>query len=992
MPRFGANPYAAPAATPTPAASAAAPAIPAARPAGRFGSNPYSSLLTPAGQQQALTAASVLQSAQAKLKAGRTLTKAEVDAIAAVEGDRKALGNVVIALPTLFAISDVVKGVASDVKDDVTSGRPFTHTAGGNTGMAAAAAHLTYGLSEYLPGMTGAREHGVTGLNLLKGTPYEGNAKAALVVELLSDPTIVLTGAGLVAKAGSMSVKVAQGAGFLDRMASTAEGANFLRNVVQTADRAGTKLIRAGDALTGVPAVARAVAGSGFGQAVDKAVGDLGQTTLPTWWQDKLGVRTVGDAFYHPDVKAATYTPPQQQVQSFRDGQKIAQGNASNAIVAPAQKDIKTVAALTKGLKPADSNEVLRLFTVSTTATDPAIMAEALRKINVIGARVGKDLEAPYVAAVKAANSIRQDNLGNKLADLHLPAVTDPVVNKAYQQATTGQDIVDLTGKYQTQDGRPVGIIPTQYKGRGEVDKVIADLSAAPPAPANVRIDAPKLTLSLNDAASTVPVPARPLPPVGRAADGAPPINPAETATKVTDTLVNVSPPAARALTTPPTTVRSPAEVIDELYGSGAAKDLPSVRSPIDPVNVAPPRVTGEAPPLPVAPIRAAEGVPTPAPTSAVVAPRPAEAVPRVSEVDTPTPDPAINSAADLGTVGGKMASGFSDSMYDMLHGKYLVGDTTELNRPSNILIGAQQLKAAGTALTREQFPDFAQQFIQKLTATSGAPDRQTQLQQFLKEYTPPEVRDAPPESVVTPGPGSTPSLGASPSLAASAQPAGPAGLLNQMLEQGALNLPVTSSKTLAEIIMELASPSRTDPIITPQAAITRTAQSDLKPAALVTPSQERLVTKAVPTTYRTVQVDSSAIDWASLPDAAARREVSNTIGNGFALKLGQDSRWVPNKATVTLPLDHPVVSRYLPNDAIEGARFGGSSGYGELTQNVKAQVPNWYNPKDPAPLDAQRAAHEAEVTGQAQVAYPTTTPGSCGTWKLSSRTHWTAG
>lgn len=141
MGKFGSNPYTAPAAAPTPQAAVPLPAV---KPAGKFGSNPYSNLLTPGGQQQTLTAASVLQSARAKLRAGQTLSPAETQAIAAVEGDRKALGNVAIALQPLFAISDVVKGVASDVKADITTGRPFTHTAGGNAGIAAALAHGTY--------------------------------------------------------------------------------------------------------------------------------------------------------------------------------------------------------------------------------------------------------------------------------------------------------------------------------------------------------------------------------------------------------------------------------------------------------------------------------------------------------------------------------------------------------------------------------------------------------------------------------------------------------------------------------------------------------------------------------------------------------------------------------------------------------------------------------------------------------------------------------
>lgn len=999
---------------------------------------------------------SVYQSAQRKLKTGESLTPDEAGALADMQSVTKGLNAVGAALQPFMALSDVVKGIGLDVQSDVRAGKPNTTQAGGNRGIAAALGHLTYGLSERLPGLAGSRANGVSGAELLKGTQWEGNPKAALAVELLSDPSLVFTGAGIGVKGAALLPKLAQ----LEKLAKTAEGQAMIRGALQAADKTGSSLLRLGDEATGLPAVTRVVAATPAAKATKAALSKLADTTLPKPLQSALGVRTYGDAFFTPDMKTAVYTPLQLGRDEFRDSTRLATNEIGRDLTTKITQEGQVIQNLTKGLKAADATEVNRLLGVFTTATKPEIAAEALRKLTVLSQRVGKDLEPAFVKAVQAVDRTGQVHLGPALQAQGLPEILDPAVTKAIQDAQTGADLLPHVGGYKDEFGRPRAISMTQYVGRSAPDAVIPKIAAEDPSPASVTLDPPKLAATVDTAAPTVPVPPRPLEPVGIAPRGAPPLNPAGRAEVITSTPVSVTTDAARAATAaPPVQVRSPSEVMDELFGSGAARATPDV--------AAPPRAAApDAPAPPVNTIRS-----------------PAEVMDQV--VQGGPPASGVNSPADLGQL-GNVGAGMADSMHDMLYGKYTAGDTTELGKPSNILIGAQQLKTLGTDLTREQWPDFANRFYQELTATSGAPDRADRLRQFLTDYEPPAPRAAsvnPAEredgiTSLTGDEGMTlyhgsgnPALtaddiqivrtsgqlqgkrgrvyggfyttsaadahqaesyaalrGGTPTVYQVQVPAGVKVLtktddvtrlgekyITELRDQGygmvigedargrteyvvidknaigsltargaqatsgaapaarlATDFP-GSGKTPAEVMADLIAPKPNtlmEQAITPDGGFTPTSTAAQRAAALPpTAAPERLVTKAVPTTYRTAEVDSSALDWGTLPDANARREVANVLGDGAGFERTATG-WTINKPYLTVPLDHPVIGRYFDNASIEQARTAGSA-YGELSVVRREQVPDWYDPKSPLPMDAQRSQRAAEQAANVDAAVP---------------------
>lgn len=63
---------------------------------------------------------------------------------------------------------------------------------------------------------------------------------------------------------------------------------------------------------------------------------------------------------------------------------------------------------------------------------------------------------------------------------------------------------------------------------------------------------------------------------------------------------------------------------------------------------------------------------------------------------------------ADKGVNLTGMGAGIADSLHDMLWGKLQAGDTTELGRPSPVLVAAKAAMDAGTIKTREDFTQFA--------------------------------------------------------------------------------------------------------------------------------------------------------------------------------------------------------------------------------------------------------------------------------------------
>lgn len=654
----------------------------------------------------------VYASAIEKQRKGQPLTPDESKAVTAMKASQKAMTNMGIALQPFLALSDISKGLVQGVKSG----------AGGavQRGFNAAGGHLTYGAAEYLPGLTGARARGVTGEEILKGTKYEGNAKAALAIEVFADPSILLMGAGAVVKGGATAARLAS----LEKIAKTPEGAALIRDALKLADTRGNLLLKASDEITGVPAVARGVAKGPVGQAVKSGVSKLADTTLPAPLQKLTGVRTYGDAFLTPDQKAATYTAEQLARDEFRMGSKLAADDLRSGITKAVNPDARIVADLTKGLGKTDAQEAVRLLGVFTNATDPKVAEAALTKLTALGTRVGKDLEAPFVAAVKATDRIGQVTIGENLKAQALPVILDPAVTAKIQAAEKGTDLLPLVGQYKNEAGRPRGILMTQYTGRGNPDKVIAQIAAGPEIPAQAAVDVPDAARTLTASVEGVTVPRKPIEPVGIAPKAQAPVNPAGVAERIAADPVTATPPFVQgaARQTAPE-LRPPRAVLEDLFNGGpAARDIPTPKAAPAAINeVAPATFT---PPTPTSVLDnvltgRVEPVPTPAVAVVEAAPPPVAAVPK---------------QVDLSGMGGAMA----DNLHDMLYTKYLAGDTTELGKPSNILLGAARTKAAGVDLTREQFPDFANGFLRQLEATRGAPDRQAVLGTWLDNYRPP--------------------------------------------------------------------------------------------------------------------------------------------------------------------------------------------------------------------------------------------------------------
>lgn len=128
-----------------------------------------------------------------------------------------------------------------------------------------------------------------------------------------------------------------------------------------------------------------------------------------------------------------------------------------------------------------------------------------------------------------------------------------------------------------------------------------------------------------------------------------------------------------------------------------------------------------------------------PAPREEVVQPKPSE----VSEVAGAGEGPP----KDLKEVGGGMARGITDNMYDMLWGKVQKGDTTEAGGPSTLLQIAKRVRDAGGLQSKDHFKGFAQEYAM----IPQAGDRRSALYSLIEKYTPaskpvPEVPNAEPQ------------------------------------------------------------------------------------------------------------------------------------------------------------------------------------------------------------------------------------------------------
>ncbi|GHF65207.1 hypothetical protein HNQ07_004709 [Deinococcus metalli] len=881
--------------------------------------------------------AKLFHQAVAKLKAGQTLTADEANAIARAQASDRTMAGIAWALQPLQALSDITKGVIGQMRgggptttDLVTGGKA---PAGSplQRGLQAAGGHLTYGLAEGLPGMTGARARGVTGAELLKGTKYADNRMAALAVEVLADPSTFLTGAGFVVKGVSTAGRLAD----LEKFAKTADGAATIREALRLANARGDALLKAGDEITGVPAVIRGVSKTKPVQAAKGALSRLADQQLPEFPGAgairKEGGGTIGDAFLTPDQKAALYTPEQLARDDFRTTTRLGAEGTGQTIKAAAQVDSDVVMALTKGLKTSDATEVNRLLGVFTTATKPEVAAEALRKLGVISTRIGRNLEPAFVDAVKAADRVGQVTLGPALQARKLPVVLDPKVTEAIQKAQTGADLVPLVGRYTTTNGRPRGILMTQYVGRKDIPTTIKTLIDLPEIPAMSTVDQAVTVRSLDQAAQELPpLPAKPVEPVGVPARGALPVNPASTVEKVT-TLPEPPAPAVTAVTPAAEPARvTPDSLLESFFRNqlpardvtpGAAAMPPNTPSRMSDLT-SPAAATEPGAPVITPPDqpRTADDVlrtmldPAPRSTPDVQNARPAEVAPLAT---------GTNRVEDLAPGMGAMGADIADSLHDTLYAKYLAGDTTELGKPSMILTGAAALKQGGVTLTRDQFPDFANRFFAEVQAARGSADGQAQVQKFLREYQPPAtttpVADVPSSTRVQ-----TP--------------------------------PSAVGKTTQDVLRDLLRPAEDPYVALPSPAITRTPQAAVRDLALPMPAPERLVTKDIPTTYRTVQVDANALDWAALPDDSARRAVLNSIDGAGNARFVRDAQGAIrlDRPNLTVPLSHPTISRYFTDDELLAAQRQGTE-LGERTVTRREQVPHWYDPKG-APLETQRA------------------------------------
>lgn len=793
----------------------------------------------------------------------------------------KALTAVGAALQPFLAIGDVTRGIIGTVK-----GVPNA----GSRAAAQAVSHFTWGLPEskawnaVFPGLTGAREQGVTGLELLKGTKYEKDATAGLIVEVLADPSILLLGAGAAAKGGATAGRLAS----LEKLAQTPAGAAKIKSVLAAANNRGTQLLRAADEVTGVPAATRAVAASPVGQGVKAMASRAADVTLPGNNPVSNAIRregggTLGDAFLTPDGKQAIYTPEQLARDEFRTGARLAREETAQGIRTAALPDAKTVEALTTGLSKADQAEVIRLTGVFTTTTDPKIAQEALRKLTVISTRTGKNLEQPFVAAVKATDRVGQEVTGKALAAEGLPVVLNPEVTKAIQEAQTGADLVQQVGKYVTPEGRPRGILMTQYVGRDNPSAVVQALKEAPPTPARAAVDAPQVERTLTASVSDLPpAPPKPLEPVEVTPQGQAPMNPPTMAERLTQSPVMETPAWVQgAARQPVTEAKSPAAVLEELFtGKVDAPALPAPRMDVSPVD---------APPVNVArPVEATPAGAPPSSTDYTPAPRTPAAV--LDELLSP---PAPRAASDL-------------------------------------------------------------------TPTVRVEDAPT-----VQVDTPPTPRPVEPAPAADPAP--APAAQAAPSVVA---------------------------KTPQQVLSDLLNPQGTDVVTAlPHPVMATTAPDVARDVALPAAAPERTVTRAVPTTYRTVEVDANALDWGSLPDDSARRAVLNSIEGAGNARFIPDASGATrlDRPNLTVPLDHPVISRYFGNDELMAAQRQGTD-LGERTITRREQVPDWFNPREGTSLDYQRAAREAALGEANAAAFPNDLPTLTARQELREDYAWTTG
>lgn len=961
-----------------------------------------------------------LQSGQNKLKAGLPLTREEANAVSMARAANETMDKVGKALQPLQFLSDITKGIVGQVKgpapsiEGVVTGTNNRNDAF-QRGLKAAAGHLTYGLAEKLPGMAGARANGVSGMELLKGTKYANDPLAALAVEVFADPSILLTGAGIIAKTGSTAGRLAS----LEKLASTPEGAAKIRAILTAADTRGNALLRAGDEITGIPSVVRGVAKTKPVQAAKTAAGKAADVQLPDNWVTapikREGGGTYGDAFLTPDQKAAIYTPEQLARDAFRTDTRATLDDLGKGIKDAANVDAKVAANLTRGLKVEDASEANRLLGVFTTTTKPEVAAEALRKLQALSKQVGRNLEPAFVEAVKASDRVGQVTLGRNLEAQGLPVVLAPEVTKAIQEAKTGPELVAQVGKYTTQDGRPRGILMTQYVGRNDPTSVIQKLIEGPEIPAAAKVDEAQLGQTLKASTEGIKLPPKPVEPLGTPpVRNEPPVNSADTATAVTRGDVTYSDPvttpkltearqavpAPEVAPTPAPKKYTPQEVLDNLFTGRTAEKS----------NLTFPRAADDVTPTPVreaAPAPRAEAAPTdytpPARTPAQVIdelmnpPTPARTLVQVG--DEFNPDAGIL----LADRGGQLKSKpVKFSMYDdntgiaVADGSYGVIAERGANlakAPESAPAQFQEIASRADVPTApvaihggaenrvwfdnavsvraDHFDDLTKRFP---NATFQANEGKNYIVAFDEgrpvgylsgDYdraaTPPRNFQAMQSAPVAP-------RSPEPTLPLTDELPSPAPTLNTQIPASA-----AQPKTPQQVIQDILNPEPRDPYVgLPDQRFTPTPQAERADVALPRPEPETTVLKRVPTTYQTVQVDANALDWAALPDDAARRAVLNSIedaGNGKFVWDAQGNVRL-DRPNITVPLGHPTVSRYFSDDEIMAAQRQGTD-FGERTITRKENVPNWYDPKDAAPLDVQRAMREQALKDAQDAAYP---------------------
>lgn len=127
------------------------------------------------------------------------------------------------------------------------------------------------------------------------------------------------------------------------------------------------------------------------------------------------------------------------------------------------------------------------------------------------------------------------------------------------------------------------------------------------------------------------------------------------------------------------------------------------------PLNVSPvpvPRAPPTGIPIPEGLFETPPAAPPAAPTAAPVAPAPGPSAP-------PPPSPSV---INLGGMGNAIGA----NLRDMLWEKLQRGDTTELGRPSNILVAAKQAMDAGQIRTRADFDNFTNTWANRNAPAAG--------------------------------------------------------------------------------------------------------------------------------------------------------------------------------------------------------------------------------------------------------------------------------